>query len=162
MTPEIAASLGIKDAKGALVAEVMPNGPAAKAGFQQGDIVTLHQWPGVEDSRDLTRKVALVPSGQTATFTVDRQGKVRRSRPISATVRTTRWRPMRPNGPAAPPATGNAMGLGLASLTPEARKTFNLAEGTAGVLITKVDPNSDAADKGLQAGDVVQKIGGAR
>ncbi len=62
--------------------------------------------------------------------------------------------------PAGPAATGNAMGLGLASLTPDARKTFNLAESTSGVLITKVDPNSDAAEKGLQPGDVVQRIGG--
>ena len=52
------------------------------------------------------------------------------------------------------------MGLGLAALTPDARKTFNLAEDTTGVLITKVDPNSDAAEKGLQAGDVVQRVGG--
>jgi serine protease Do len=62
--------------------------------------------------------------------------------------------------PAGPAATGNAMGLGLASLTPDARKTFNLSEATTGVLITKVDPNSDAADKGLQPGDVVQRVGG--
>ncbi len=69
MTPEIASSLGIKDAKGALVAEVVPDGPAAKAGFEQGDIVTAINGQAVEDNRDLTRKVALVPSGQTATFT---------------------------------------------------------------------------------------------
>ena len=63
--------------------------------------------------------------------------------------------------PAGPTATGNAMGLGLASLTPEARKTFNLAESARpACLITKVDPNSDAADKGLQPGDVVQRVGG--
>jgi serine protease Do len=66
--------------------------------------------------------------------------------------------PSLPSG--GPAATGNAMGLGLASLTPDARKTFNLAESTMGVVITKVDPNSDAAEKGLQPGDVVQRVGG--
>jgi len=65
-----------------------------------------------------------------------------------------------PNQPSGPAATGNAMGLGLAALTPDARKSFNLAESTTGVLITKVDPNSDAAEKGLQPGDVVQRVGG--
>ncbi len=72
-----------------------------------------------------------------------RQGGLQRARPA----------------PGALAATGNAMGLGLASVTPEARKTFNLATASAGVVITKVDPNSDAADKGLQPGDVVLKVG---
>ena len=51
------------------------------------------------------------------------------------------------------------MGLGLSSLTPDARRAYNLGEEVAGVVITKVDPDSDAADKGLQPGDVVLKIG---
>ncbi len=74
VTPEIAASLGIKDAKGALVADVVPDSPAAKAGFTQGDIITAINGQGVEDNRDLTRKVALVASGQTASFTVAAPG----------------------------------------------------------------------------------------
>jgi serine protease Do len=160
VTPEIASSMGIKDSKGALVADVVPGGPAAKAGFEQGDIVTAINGQSVEDNRDLTRKVALVPSGQSATFTVVRQGKMQNlkadigNRPDDKVAANT---PIPASGPA---STGNAMGLGLASLTPDARKTFNLSEATTGVLITKVDPNSDAADKGLQAGDVVQRIGG--
>ena len=113
----------------------------------------------VEDNRDLTRKVALVPSGQSAIFAVNRQGQPKTikadigNRPDDKVASDT------PNPAPGPVATGNAMGLGLASLTPEARKTFNLNEATTGVVITKVDPNSDAADKGLQPGDVVQKVG---
>jgi len=64
-----------------------------------------------------------------------------------------------PAKPSATAATGNAMGLALSSLTPEARKSYNLAETVSGVIITKVDPGSDAADKGLRPGDVVLKIG---
>jgi serine protease Do len=114
----------------------------------------------VDDNRDLTRKVALVPSGQTATFSVVRQGKMETLKAEIGNRPDDKVASNAPNLPAGPAATGNAMGLGLASLTPDARKTFNLSEGTNGVLITKVDPNSDAADKGLQAGDVVQRIGG--
>ena len=160
VTPEIASSLGIKDAKGALVADVVPNGPAAKAGLEQGDIIVAINGQTVDDNRDLTRKVALVPSGQTATFSVVRQGK---PASIKAEIgnrpddKVASNEPMPSTGPA---ATGNAMGLGLAALTADARKSFNLAETTAGVLITKVDPNSDAAEKGLQPGDVVQRVGG--
>jgi len=160
VTPEIASSLGIKETKGALVADVVPNGPAAKAGFEQGDIVTAINGQSVEDNRDLTRKVALVASGQTASFTVIRQGKQQNIKVEIGNRPDDKVAANMPNQPSGPAATGNAMGLGLASLTPDARKTFNLAEGTTGVLITKVDPNSDAAEKGLQPGDVVQRVGG--
>jgi len=161
VTPDIASSLGIKDAKGALVADVVPGGPAQKAGFEQGDIITAINGQAVEDNRDLTRKVALVPSGQTATFSVVRQGKAQDLRAeIGNRPDDNKVAMNMPNTPTGPGATGSAMGLGLAALTPDARKTFNLSEKASGVVITKVDPNSDAAEKGLQPGDVVQRVGG--
>jgi len=162
VTPEIATSLGIKDGKGALVAEIVPNGPAAKAGFEQGDIVTAINGQAVDDANDLTRKVASVPAGQTAVLSVARQGKPME---VKVTVGT------RPEGPQlasnAPdrggmmsPSSANAAGLGLSSLTPETKKSFNISESVvAGAVITKVDPDSDAADKGLQPGDVVLRVG---
>ena len=75
MTPEIASAIGSKDEKGALVATVVPGSPAAKAGFEQGDIVTALNGKTVEDSRDLTRRVANIAAGESASFQVDRQGK---------------------------------------------------------------------------------------
>ena len=162
VTPDIATSLGIKDSKGAMVAEVVPNGPAAKAGFEQGDIVTAINGVAVEDATDLTRKVASVPTGQTATFSVVRQGK-----PMQVKV-TIATRPdsvqLASNAPAKggvlAPSSANAAGLGLSSLTPESKKTFNIAETVmSGAVITKVDPDSDAAEKGLQPGDVVLRVG---
>ncbi len=162
VTPEIATSLGIKDSKGAMVAEVVPNGPAAKAGFEQGDIVTAINGVAVEDATDLTRKVASVPTGQAATFSVVRQGK-----PLQVKV-TIATRPdatqLASNAPSKEgtlsPSSANAAGLGLSSLTAEAKKTFNIAETVMnGAVITKVDPDSDAADKGLQPGDVVLRVG---
>jgi serine protease Do len=162
VTPDIAASLGIKDAKGALVAEVVPGGPAAKAGFEQGDIVTSIDGQAVDDANDLTRKVANVPTGQVATFNVSRQGK---SMQVKATIGT---RPdqvqMASNEPGKDgmlaPSSANAAGLGLSSLTPETKKSFNISENVvAGAVVTKVDPDSDAADKGMQPGDVVLRVG---
>ncbi len=162
VTPEIATSLGIKDGKGALVAEIVPNGPAAKAGFEQGDIVTAINGQAVEDANDLTRKVASVPAGQTAVLTVARQGK-----PMEVKV-TVGTRPDSPQlasnapdrGGMMSPSSANAAGLGLSSLTPETKKSFNISESVvAGAVITKVDPDSDAADKGLQPGDVVLRVG---
>ena len=58
------------------------------------------------------------------------------------------------------PSSANAAGLGLSSLTPEAKKNFNIADTVvAGAVVTKVDPDSDAADKGMQPGDVVMRVG---
>ena len=149
VTPEIASALGIKEGKGALVAEVVPNGPASKAGFEQGDIVTAINGQAVDDATDLTRKVASVPTGQVATFNVSRQGKPIQ---LKATIST---RPdaqqLASNAPdrngMMSPSSANAAGLGLSSLTPEAKKNFNIAENVmTGAVITKVDPDSDAAD----------------
>ena len=64
-----------------------------------------------------------------------------------------------PDQPTSMPATtAQAMGLGLAAVTPEVRHAFNLGQDINGVVITKVDPNSDAADKGVQPGDVMVSI----
>src|SRR3954470_15763525 len=162
ITPEIASSMGIKDSKGALVAEVVPGGPAAKAGFEQGDIVTAIDGQAVDDSYDLTRRVASVPTGNVATFNVSRQGKPLQLK-ATIVVRPDQQQ-LASNAPgkegAMAPAAASVAGLGLSPLTPEAKRSFNIGDKVvAGAVITKVDPDSDAADKGLQPGDVVQRIG---
>jgi serine protease Do len=161
VTPDIASSLGLKDGKGALVAEVVANGPAAKAGFEQGDIVTAINGQAVEDANDLTRKVASVPTGQTATFSVARQGKpIQIKVAIGTRPDNPQLASLTPKDGMMAPSSANAAGLGLSSLTPESKKSFNIAENVVtGAVITKVDPDSDAADKGLQPGDVVLRVG---
>ena len=163
VTPEIAASVGAKDAKGALVANVVPTGPAAKGGFRQGDLVLAVNGTAIEDSRDLTRRVAALPAGHEATFTIVRDGH---QQELHAAIGS---RPERlasndnggdDNGgrASAPATTAQAMGLGLAAVTPDVRRAYNLDQSVQGVVVTKVDPNSDAADKGVQPGDVVVSI----
>jgi serine protease Do len=162
VTPEVAGAMGLKDAKGALVATVVPDGPAAKAGFEQGDIITAINGQAVEDNTDLTRKVALVASGQTATFNVNRNGKALQLKATIATRPDEDKLASNDEGPrpeslgAGPQAS--AMGLSLAPLTPQARRARRLDDNVTGVLITKVDPASNAADQGLEPGDVVLKI----
>jgi serine protease Do len=161
VTPDIATSLGLKDNKGAMVAEIVPGGPASKAGFEQGDIITAIDGQAVDDSYDLTRRVASVPTGQVATFTLTRQGKPLQ---LKATIAV---RPDQqqlasnvPDKDGMAPSSASVAGLGLSSLTPEAKRSFNIGDKViTGAVITKVDPDSDAADKGLQPGDVVLRIG---
>ena len=81
MTPELAASMGSKESKGAIVASVVPGGPAAKAGLHQGDVVLAVNGKSVEDNRDLTRRVAMLAAGSTATFSYRARRPARRTSP---------------------------------------------------------------------------------
>jgi serine protease Do len=146
---------------GAIIAEVVPDGPAAKAGMQQGDVVVAVNGKAVQDSRDLSRRVAALPAGSKATFTVVRDGS-RKDITADITLRKDQQIASNQKG-----SSGNdqsesktkAMGLGLSSLTPDVRRQFNLDDSVNGVLVTDVDPNSDAADKGLRPGDILRSIG---
>ncbi|MGA7712852.1 MAG: DegQ family serine endoprotease [Rhizomicrobium sp.] len=158
VTPEMAASLGIAQPKGAIVASVLPDSPAAKAGLRQGDVITAINGKQVEDSHDLTRRVASLSAGKTASFTVSRDGA---AKVMSVTIGQKKDEQIASAGEPSsggPGATGQAMGLGLAAVTPEVRRTYNIDDSVQGVLITKVDPDSDAADKGLQPGDVLVSV----
>src|SRR6185437_13592238 len=152
------ASLGSKNMKGAIVASVSPGGPAAQAGMVAGDIVLAVNGKPVEDSRDLTRRVAGLPAGSSAAFTVIRDGN---NKTVTVKIGAKKDQQVADNSPRQnnhPATTAQAMGLGLAAVTPETRRAFNLGNSVNGVVITKVDPNSDAADKGLEAGDVLVSI----
>ena len=163
LTPDIAASLNIGSPKGAIVAQVVPGGPAAVAGFQQGDVVVALNGRNVEDSRDLTRHIASLPAGASATFTVLRNGQMKN---LTAKIGARPDQRVASNDDSgnnddAQTMGGNqaqAMGLGLSSVTPEARRNFNIDAAVDGVLVTRVDPNSDAGDKGIQPGDVVLSV----
>jgi serine protease Do len=160
LTPELAASVGAKENKGAIVASIVPGSPAAKAGFKPGDLVLALNGKSIEDSRDLTRRVATLLAGSKASFTLVRDGK---DQTITATIGARKEEQVASNQ--APEmnssvgTTGEAMGLGLAAVTPDVRRAYNLDDHVSGVLVTKVDPDSDAADKGIEAGDVVVSVG---
>ncbi|HEY3639085.1 MAG TPA: PDZ domain-containing protein, partial [Rhizomicrobium sp.] len=144
-----------------IVASVVGGGPAAKAGFVPGDVVLAINGKSVEDSRDLTRRVASLPAGAKATFTLSRGGQ---QKTITATIGARKDEQLASNdgGPqqnsSTNASTGEAMGLGLTAVTPEVRRNYNLDDHVNGVLITRVDPESDAADKGIQAGEVVVSV----
>jgi serine protease Do len=159
ITPDIATSLGLTSPKGAIVQVVVPDSPAAKAGLVQGDIVTAINGKNIEDARDLTRHIAVLQPGEKANLTVNREDHVQT---ISVTITTRKEEKLAsndtPQAPVAPPHVANVMGLGLVALTADARRAYNLDNDVNGVLITKVDPNSDAAQNGVQPGDVLVSV----
>lgn len=77
VTTEMADAIGLKDAKGALVAEAQGNGPAAKAGIRRGDTITAVNGEAIKDARELSRKIATFAPGTKATITLFREGKSR-------------------------------------------------------------------------------------
>jgi serine protease Do len=161
LTPEMAASLGLSEPKGAIVAGVVPDSPASKAGFRQGDVIVALNGHGIEDSHELTRRVAQLAAGKSASFSIYRDGKKDN---VQVMIASRKEDQVASNGnpsdvPASIAPTGKAMGLGLSAMTPDVRHAYNLNDNVQGVLITKVDPDSDAADKGLQPGDVLLTVG---
>ncbi len=160
LTPDMAASLGVPNAKGAIVAKVVAKSPAVTAGFQQGDVVIAMNGKEIEDNRDLTRKVGALRAGDKANFTVLRNGKELKLTANIAKRDDVRLASLDSN-PAAPPTprAADSLGLALVPLTPDAKRYYNVDDSVSGVLIGSVQADSEAADKGLQPGEIITSVG---
>ena len=157
-TPELASSIGVREQKGAIVASVVDGSPAAHAGFMQGDIVVALNGTEVVDSKVLTRQVATIRVGERASFTVMRNGE---RRTLNATIekRDAERMASADNPPRSGPAEPNSLGMSLMPLNPELRQQYDLGANVTGVVVGSVDPNSEAARKGINEGDVIKRIG---
>lgn len=166
ISPEIAESLGKPDMKGALVDELVPGGPAAKAGVQAGDVVLSINGVSVHSATELTRQVASSHTGDTMRLAILRGGEsltvdVRSGlRPSEEELAKTQGAMEQggdgqDEGGSAHPA---ALGLVLTPLDANARRKLGLPDDLKGALVTDIDANSDAAAKGLKPGDVVIRV----
>ncbi len=169
LNEDAALALGLPDESGAIVAEIIEGSPAAKAGVKQGDVVLKMNGTPIKDNRDLSRKVAALQVGQSAAFTVWRD-----SRQVNLTV-TIAKRPGedRVAGNKSNDSKGDAkdssssadakvaaLGLNLQTITQAVRAQYDLDATAKGVLITEVDPDSDAAERGLRPGDRIIAVAG--
>ncbi len=153
---DLAKSLGLDDAKGALVAQVVEGSPAAEAGVQPGDVVTRFNGQEVKDATALSRMVAAENPSESAKLTVWRDG---RSREITVKLGEAPNESVASNRGGGPGAQGPAAaGLTLQALTPQERARLGLPNDVEGVLVTGVAPDSPAADKGIRSGDVITRI----
>jgi serine protease Do len=156
VTPEIASALGLGAAKGALVSDVNPDGPAAKAGIKQGDVIMSLGQSSIDRLKDLPLLVAGQKAGEKVSVKLWRDGGTRE---VQATIGSMpKEKVARADGDSTSEPKAGELGLALAPLTPDLRERFELADDTKGVVVTAVRPDSPAAEIGMRTGDVVLKV----
>jgi len=156
VTDDLAEGLGLSEAKGAIVTEVVPEGPASDAGFEQGDVITAVNGEMFTAMRDLPRMIARLDSGESVEVAIWRRGKER-----TLTAKIGRF-PKSEQIATADDVEGaseqEVLGMKLAKLDPSTREFYDINENMDGVMITDVEPDSWASRKGLTPGDVILKV----
>jgi len=151
ITPELAQSFDIQETKGVIVADLVADGPAEKAGLKRGDVITRLNGREVENAHALSRMVASTAPNSTVTLQVIRDGK---SREIKAVIGT-----MPAEGTETTPAKKESTwGLTVQNLTPELAQRFDWDPTEQGVVIASVQPGSPAAEARLRPGDLVKEV----
>jgi serine protease Do len=151
LTEQVTQALNLTTNSGALVAEVEPDGAASKAGIRPGDVITSVNGQGITTPTELASKVGAIEPGTVVKVGIERGGK---ADTLTATLGELPSTPFKT--PAPPTNQERPSGLGL-SLAPA--RTVEGA-GDHGVVITAVDPDGEAAGKGLAAGDVILDVAG--
>ena len=163
VTDEIAVSLGLQEPKGALVAKVSPDSPAATAGIQPSDIILKFDGQAIDNMRSLPRAVAataigksvdveLMRKGETVDLTVT-VGRLPEDEDVQDSVKDDGEEDLAPE-----PEREDLLGLSIAPLTAELRERFNIGKSVEGVVITEVKPNSPAAQKDVKPGEVIVEV----
>jgi serine protease Do len=166
VTDDIADSFGLDRARGVLVANVVADGPAAKAGLKRNDIILSFSGQDVLDLRRFPRLVANARVGSTVDIVVWRGGKEvplklrigeqEEADKQNVAAKGGDKKSAEPDQPVT--STVEQLGLTLQKVTDQLREKYGLSDQVKGVVITKVAPNSPAAEKQLQAGDVILEV----
>jgi serine protease Do len=152
VTPEVADSLGLKKAEGALVAEAQSDSPAAKAGIASGDVITSVNGDAVKDARDLAKKIGAIAPGATAKLNVLHKGS---ENTVSVTLGDYP-KDQQARGENNTSSGDSESHLGL-TLAPAGSVP---GSGGKGVVVTSVDADGPAAERGLKTGDIILEVAG--
>ncbi len=160
LTSDMAAALGMAEPRGSIVADVTKGGPAAKAGIEVGDIVLAYDGKTPRDERALLRDMASTNPGRTVAVTIRRGGQVLDLHATIAEWPRTSWAnldaPIKQAKPmhTVPPD----LGIKVAGLPEMQRIKLGLDPETKGVLVTAVEPGTDAAQRGIVQGDAILRV----
>jgi serine protease Do len=156
VTPALAKEFKLKEAKGALVGDVVQNGPADKAGLKEGDVVLEFDGKQVADSRHLKLAVAETKPGSTIPVKVLRDGS---TKTLEVTVKQLPGTEQLAKADTQNAGeTGTLNGVGVEDLNGQVRQQFNVPDSIKGAVVTEVRPDSAAAEAGLKPGDVIEEI----
>lgn len=160
VTPDIAQGIGMNEPEGSIVAWVLPNGPAQKAGLTIGDVVLRFDGHKQTDERELLRNIAHTQAGATVTLTVRHEGMVH-----DIAMATMEWPRDQWDKRDAPVATERPkivippdLGLTLSPIPADQKQSLGLEDGLLGVLVKTVTTGSDPANRGMQSGDVILRV----
>jgi serine protease Do len=157
VTAEVAESLGLSEAQGALVANVVNDSPASRSDFRVGDVILNMDGEALKEFKDLPRLVAATRVGSESVFEVYRSGKKQKIKVVIGSMPGDKEQLARVETDATADTT--ELGLQLAALTPETRKRFNVAKGISGVLVSGVERGSPASRAGIRPGSVINMVG---
>ena len=157
ITRDLAEGLGLDRPSGALVADVVEDGPAAAAGLKRGDIITAVDGKSVDDPDGLGYRLATKPLGGTITLTVRRDAH---DQELSMRLVTAPEQP--PRDPVRLHDSSPFAGATVVNLSPAVAEDFSLHNVRDGVVITDVEDGSNAADTGLQKGDVILQLNASK
>ena len=158
VTPELAKSFGLKEPMGALVAEVNPGSPAAKAGLQRGDVIVDFNGTPIKEMHELPRLVAGTPPGKTANLKVLRNGKEQEFHGYYCRNETGNDVPIQESTEEGE-SEKSTLGMTVQELTPQLARNLQLKD-TSGVVVVQVEQGSPAGDAGIRPGDLVEEING--
>jgi len=148
ITPDLAKSFGLKDAKGALVGDVIPEGPASKAGIKRGDVIVKFNKDEINEMETLPKIVAKTPPGSKVPVDVIRNGK---RKTFNITIEVLK------DGGTQVAAKQDPVGLQVQDITPELMQSLKL-DSTDGVLVSDVTADGAAGEAGIRRGDVITEI----
>ena len=152
ISEEVAEYYGIKEKKGVLVTEVFPGDPADLAGIKPKDIILSINGKAVESARQLTSMIADISVGDTIQIKINRNGKAQ-----TIDVKIAKREETKILGRNTQEREQSQLGIQASEITPETARRFNLKD-TAGIIVVGVDPESKAAEAGLQVHDVIREI----
>lgn len=162
VTPDIAESMGMDKARGALVADVTTGSPSDKAGIDAGDVIVEFDGKPIADSKELPRVVAETEVGKDVAVKVIRDGKEKEIKVALGRLEDGEKVVAKQDAvkPAPAPSTVTVLGMTVSEFTPDLRSKFKTDEKIEGALVTEVAKEGAAVDKGIEAGDVIMEAGG--